>query len=61
MRVLPPPTAAQRRCRHQWKESHTQVLQGKLVRRRYYRCRRCDLRIKTLEQPEVTWWEGRRL
>jgi hypothetical protein len=58
MRTLKPPTAAQRRCRHAWKESHTQVLRGKLVRRRYYRCLRCDLRIKTLEQPEVTWWEG---
>jgi hypothetical protein len=58
MRIMYSPTAAQRRCRHRWKETHTVVIHGKLVRRRYYRCLRCDLHIKTLEQPEVTWWEG---
>jgi hypothetical protein len=34
------------------------VVRGKLVRRRYYRCQTCDLRIRTLEQPDVGWWEG---
>jgi uncharacterized CHY-type Zn-finger protein len=58
MRILYPPTDRQRRCRHRWKESHTVVVRGKLVRRRYYRCQRCDLRIRTLEQPDVGWWEG---
>ena len=58
MRTLRPPTNAQRRCRHRWKVVYSRVLRGKLVRRRYYRCLRCDLRIKTLEQPDVSWWEG---
>jgi uncharacterized CHY-type Zn-finger protein len=58
MRILNPPTATQRRCRHQWKETSTIPLRGKLVRRRYYRCLRCELRIRTLEQPDVSWWQG---
>jgi hypothetical protein len=58
MRIMRPPTVAQRRCRHRWNETHTVVIKGKLVRRRYYRCVKCDLRIKTLEQPEVSWWKG---
>jgi uncharacterized CHY-type Zn-finger protein len=57
MRILHPPTEGQRRCRHWWKETSTKVLRGKLVRRRYYTCLRCDLHIRTLEQPDVTWWE----
>jgi uncharacterized CHY-type Zn-finger protein len=58
MRTLKLPTATQRRCRHQWKETHTIVVRGKLVRRRYYRCLKCDLRIRTLERPDVSWWDG---
>jgi uncharacterized CHY-type Zn-finger protein len=58
MRILHPPTDRQRRCRHRWKETHTVVVRGKLVRRRYYRCQTCDLRIRTLEKPDVGWWEG---
>jgi hypothetical protein len=58
MRILHPPTAGQRRCRHRWQETSTKVLRGKLVRRRYYTCQKCDLRIRTLEQPDVSWWEG---
>jgi hypothetical protein len=56
MRILKLPTPLQRRCRHKWKETSTVVLKGKLVRRRYYRCMKCDLRIRTLEQPDVHWW-----
>lgn len=58
MRTLKSPTATQRRCRHHWKETNTIVLKGKLIRRRYYRCLKCDLRIRTLEQPDVSWWDG---
>jgi hypothetical protein len=58
MRILRQPTDAQRRCRHRWKETHTVVVRGKIVRRRYYRCLTCDLRIRTLEKPDVSWWEG---
>jgi uncharacterized CHY-type Zn-finger protein len=58
MRILHQPTETQRRCRHRWKETHTVVVRGKLVRRRYYRCQTCDLRIRTSEHPDVGWWEG---
>lgn len=56
MKVLHPPTPAQHHCRHRWKEIRSVVIHGKLMRQRYYRCETCDLRIRTLEQPNVSWW-----
>lgn len=52
---LKPPTLQQWGCTHQWKEQSTKVYGDKLHRARYYGCRRCGLRVKTREVPEVPW------
>jgi hypothetical protein len=57
MRRLTAPTLAQWGCAHQWKEQSSKVLGDKLHRLRYYFCRRCGLRAKTREVPEVPWDE----
>ena len=57
MRRLKPPTLVQWGCVHEWKEQSTKVLGDKLHRVRYYFCRRCGLRVKTREVPEVPWGE----
>ena len=58
MRTMPLPTPAQRRCRHTWRVTSTVSLRGRLIKRRYYKCLKCDLHTRTIEQPDVSWMEG---
>ncbi len=57
MRRLSAPTLTQWGCAHVWKEQSTKVWGDKLHRTRYYFCRRCGLRVKTQETPQVPWTE----
>jgi len=56
MRKLQPPTARQRRCRHDWLCYATRRGTDSVYKVRYYRCLACHWRRKTEEQ----WvsWEG---
>lgn len=56
---LLPPTPAQQRCAHEWEITHTRSSMRHWFvpwpRRRYGRCRRCGLKVRTVENIDVPW------
>ena len=55
-RTVTPPTLEQWGCVHEWRVRHTRRVAAWFPqKRRYYRCRRCQLRLVTQESPAVGW------
>jgi hypothetical protein len=56
---LHPPTPDQLACAHDWEVTHSRTSVtywwSPWPRRRYVRCRHCDLRVRTVETLEVPW------